>query len=77
MLYLVVEQICIYQKVWEKFFFWQIFFYQSKGKGGKREDNRDLILEAKELHGYNYIDSVTEFRRNTPLPLLGLFASKI
>eukprot|EP01080_Neovahlkampfia_damariscottae_P003785 gene3785-6946_t len=45
-----------------------------KSKGGKREDNRDLIVEARELHGYNYIDSVADFRRVTTLPLLGLFS---
>eukprot|EP01080_Neovahlkampfia_damariscottae_P003797 gene3797-6958_t len=48
--------------------------YLPKSKGGKREDNRDLIVEAKELHGYNYVDTVTEFKRNTKLPVLGLFA---
>ena len=76
MLYLEVEVICTYQKVILKLFV-NYFLLRFIGKGGKREDNRDLVTEAKELHGYNYIDSVTEFRRNTPLPLLGLFASKI
>jgi alkaline phosphatase len=51
-------------------------FFLPKSKGGKREDGRDLIKEAQEIHGYTYINTVSEFRRASKLPLFGLFSSK-
>jgi alkaline phosphatase len=51
-------------------------FFLPKSKGGKREDERDLIKEAQEIHGYTFINSISEFRRASKLPLFGLFSSK-